>query len=247
MMNPMKTIGLIGGLSWESTSEYYSYINRFVKEKLGGLHSAKCLLHSFDFQEIVELQHNGDWEQATNLMINAAKTLELGGADMIVICTNTMHKMVPEMTNAVNIPLLHIVDAVAEKIKEQKMTTVGLLGTKFTMEQPFYKEYLGKHGIEVIIPNEEDRKIVHDVIYQELCKGEFKKDSKDRYLQIINRLYNQGAEGMILGCTEIPLLINQEDTSVPLFDSTLLHAKAAVDFAFKENSPAAGPNEQLIR
>ncbi|MFL6561043.1 MAG: aspartate/glutamate racemase family protein, partial [Bacillus sp. (in: firmicutes)] len=178
-MNDMKTIGLIGGLSWESTSEYYSYINRFVKEKLGGLHSAKCLLHSFDFQEMVDLQHKGDWDQATNQMIHAAKTLENGGADMIVICTNTMHKMAPEVKNEVKIPLLHIVDAVAGKINEQSMTKVGLLGTKFTMEQPFYKEYLSKHGIEVIIPNEEDRKIVHDVIYNELCKGDFKEASKD--------------------------------------------------------------------
>lgn len=234
-MNDMKTIGLIGGLSWESTSEYYSYINRFVKEKLGGLHSAKCLLHSFDFQEMVDLQHKGDWDQATNQMIHAAKTLENGGADMIVICTNTMHKMAPEVKNEVKIPLLHIVDAVAEKINEQSMTKVGLLGTKFTMEQPFYKEYLSKHGIEVVIPNEEDRKIVHDVIYNELCKGVFKEDSKDKYLQIINRLYKQGAEGIILGCTEIPLLVKQEDTFVPLFDSTLLHAKAAVDFAFKKS------------
>lgn len=232
-MNDMKTIGLIGGLSWESTSEYYSYINRFVKEKLGGLHSAKCLLHSFDFQEMVDLQHKGDWDQATNQMINAAKTLENGGADMIVICTNTMHKMAPEVKNEVKIPLLHIVDAVAEKINEQSMTKVGLLGTKFTMEQPFYKEYLSKHGIEVVIPNEEDRKIVHDVIYNELCKGDFKEASKDKYIQIINRLYKQGAEGIILGCTEIPLLVKQEDTFVPLFDSTLLHAKATVDFAFK--------------
>jgi len=235
-MNDMKTIGLIGGLSWESTSEYYSYINRFVKEKLGGLHSAKCLLHSFDFQEMVDLQHNGDWDQATNHMINAAKTLENGGADMIVICTNTMHKMAPEIINEVKIPLLHIVDAVAEKINEQGMRKVGLLGTKFTMEQPFYKEYLSKHGIEVVIPNEEDRKIVHDVIYNELCKGDFKEASKDKYIQIINRLYKQGAEGIILGCTEIPLLVKQEDTFVPLFDSTLLHAKAAVDFAFRNSS-----------
>ena len=235
-MNDMKTIGLIGGLSWESTSEYYSYINRFVKEKLGGLHSAKCLLNSFDFQEMVDLQHNGDWDQATNHMINAAKTLENGGADMIVICTNTMHKMAPEIINEVKIPLLHIVDAVAEKINEQGMRKVGLLGTKFTMEQPFYKEYLSKHGIEVVIPNEEDRKIVHDVIYNELCKGDFKEASKDKYIQIINRLYKQGAEGIILGCTEIPLLVKQEDTFVPLFDSTLLHAKAAVDFAFRNSS-----------
>lgn len=237
----MKTIGLIGGLSWESTSEYYSYINRFVKEKLGGLHSAKCLLHSFDFQEMVDLQHNGDWDQATNHMINAAKMLENGGADMIVICTNTMHKMAPEVKSEVKIPLLHIVDAVAEKINEQNMTKVGLLGTKFTMEQPFYKEYLSNHGIDVVIPNEEDRKIVHDVIYNELCKGEFNEASKNKYIQIINRLYKQGAEGIILGCTEIPLLVNQEDTFVPLFDSTLLHAKAAVDFAFKKNSPITEP------
>jgi aspartate racemase len=224
----MKTIGLIGGLSWESTSEYYRIINQSIKEQLGGLHSAKCFLYSFDFQEIVDLQHNGEWELATKKMVEAALFLEKGGADMIVICTNTMHLMAEDIEKAVKIPLVHIVDSVASEIKLKNIKKVGLLGTKFTMEQSFYKDLLMKNNIKVVIPDEQDRTFVHDVIYNELCKGIISEESKDKYLEIIRRLIEEGAEGIILGCTEIPLLLNQADTTVPLFDSTHIHAKAAV-------------------
>ncbi|WP_096155324.1 MULTISPECIES: aspartate/glutamate racemase family protein [Bacillus] len=230
----MKTIGLIGGLSWESTSEYYRYINEMVKRQKGGLHSAKIVMYSFNFEEMVELQHSGKWDIATKRMIEAGKTLQNGGVDIIVICTNTMHICADEMRENLDIPLLHIVDTVAEKIEEQKITKVGLLGTKFTMEQPFYKELLKKQGIEVVVPNEDDRQVVHDVIYEELCKGKVKESSKEKYLTIIEKLQQEGAGGIILGCTEIPLLIQQKDTSVPLFDTTYIHAVAAVEFALKE-------------
>lgn len=231
----MKTIGLIGGLSWESTADYYRYINTYVKEELGGLHSSKCLLYSFDFEEIVNLQQSGNWKKATSCMVDAAKTLENGGADVLIICTNTMHKMAGKVQESVTIPIIHIADAAAEKVKEQGLKTVGLLGTNYTMTQDFYKERLAKHGIDVIIPSEEDRKFIHDVIFNELCKGEYKSESREGYLQVINRLYQQGAEGVVLGCTEIPLLIKQTDTTIPLFDTTLIHAEAAVKFAL-ENS-----------
>ncbi|MED4017514.1 aspartate/glutamate racemase family protein [Sutcliffiella cohnii] len=229
----MKTIGLIGGLSWESTAEYYRIINETVKEQLGKLHSAKVLLHSFDFEEIVQLQHNGQWDKATQKMIEAGKTLENGGADFVVICTNTMHIMSEEMTDNLNIPLLHIVDCFGANIQKEKIKKVGLLGTKFTMEQPFYRDLLNEKGIEVIIPDEEERHIVHDIIYHELCKGIIKEESKDMYLSIIHSLKENGAEGVILGCTEIPLLIQQSDTPVPLFDSTAIHAIAAAKEALK--------------
>ena len=229
----MKTIGLIGGLSWESTAEYYRIINETVKEQLGKLHSAKVLLHSFDFEEIVQLQHNGQWDKATQKMIAAGKTLENGGADFVVICTNTMHIMSEEMTDNLNIPLLHIVDCVGANIQKEKIKKVGLLGTKFTMEQPFYRDLLNEKGIEVIIPDEEERQIVHDIIYHELCKGIIKEESKDMYLSIIHSLKENGAEGVILGCTEIPLLVQQSDTPVPLFDSTALHAIDAAKEALK--------------
>lgn len=229
----MKTLGLIGGLSWESSTEYYRYINTFVKEELGGLNSAKCLMHSFNFAEIVEMQHNGEWEKATQAMVDAAKKLEGGGADAIVICTNTMHKMAEDLEKNVVIPLIHIADATAAKIKEQGLDAVGLLGTNFTMEQDFYKERLKKHGIDVVVPDGEDRKIVHNVIYEELCQGVVKESSKKAYLEILSRLADKGAQGVVLGCTEIPLLINQNDTSMPLFDTTYLHSKAAAEFAMK--------------
>ncbi|MGY3718341.1 aspartate/glutamate racemase family protein [Sutcliffiella cohnii] len=229
----MKTIGLIGGLSWESTAEYYRIINETVKEQLGKLHSAKVLLHSFDFEEIVQLQHNGQWDKATQKMIAAGKTLENGGADFVVICTNTMHIMSEEMKDNLNIPLLHIVDCVGAKIQKEKIKKVGLLGTKFTTEQPFYRDLLNEKGIEVIIPDEEERQIVHDIIYHELCKGIIKEESKDMYLSIIHSLKENGAEGVILGCTEIPLLVQQSDIPVPLFDSTAIHAIAAAKEALK--------------
>lgn len=227
----MKTIGLIGGLSWESTSVYYSYINRFVQERLGGINSARCVMYSFNFEEVAALQKAGEWAKLTDEMIHAAKTLENSGADMIVICTNTMHKMVDEMKGALSIPIIHIVDCVVESIKERGLSKVGLLGTMFTMEQPFYREILEKNGIEVIIPNEADREIIHSVIYGELCKGEIKDASKQAYLDIIERLHSNGAEGAILGCTEIPLLIQQGDTSIPVFDTTYLHSKKVAELA----------------
>ena len=231
----MKTIGLIGGLSWESTSEYYRYINEMVKQQKGGLHSAKIVMYSFDFEEMVDLQHSGKWDVATDRMVEAGSTLQHAGADIIVICTNTMHICADEMREVLNIPLLHIVDTVAEKIEEQEITKVGLLGTKFTMEQPFYKELLKMRGIEVVIPNEDDRQIVHDVIYNELCKGEVKDCSRKKYVEIIEKLKKEGAGGIILGCTEIPLLLEQKDTDVPLFDTSYIHAVAAAEFSLEED------------
>ncbi|TMW73924.1 aspartate/glutamate racemase family protein [Alteribacter natronophilus] len=229
----MKTVGLIGGLSWESSAEYYRYINMFVKEERGGLNSAKCLMHSFNFAEIVEMQHNGEWEKATQAMLEAAKTLERSGAEAIVICTNTMHKMAEVIEGNVEIPLIHIADATAVKIKEQRLDTVGLIGTNFTMEQDFYKERLKKHGIDVVVPDERDRQAVHNVIYEELCQGVIKESSKNAYLTILSRLAEKGAQGVVLGCTEIPLLINQKDTSLPLFDTTYIHSNAVAEFALK--------------
>lgn len=231
----MKTIGLIGGMSWESTSVYYSYINRFVQEKLGGLHSARCLLYSFDFEEIAALQRSGNWEKATEKMIKAAKFLENGGADCIVICTNTMHLMAEDLQKACSIPVIHIVECIVEEIKKQGINSVGLLGTRFTMEQPFYKKILEANGIEVLIPEEGDRKKVHDVIFEELCRGDFKVESKAAYLDIIQRLEVRGAQGIILGCTEIPLLISQEECRLPLFDTTFIHASKAVRFALSHS------------
>ncbi|WP_400245388.1 aspartate/glutamate racemase family protein [Niallia sp. JL1B1071] len=227
----MKTIGLIGGLSWESTADYYRYINTFVKEQMRGLHSAKCLLYSFDFEEIVALQKAGHWEKATELMVNAAKTLEAGGADLLLICTNTMHKMAKEVQASVSIPLLHIAEVTGNEAKEAGLKKVGLLGTMFTMEHSFYKEALLHQGIETIVPEKEDRKAVHRIIFDELCKGIILPESKEIYMGIMEKLLANGAEGIILGCTEIPLLIKQEDSAIPLFDTTFLHAKAAVSYA----------------
>ena len=228
----MKTIGLIGGMSWESSLEYYRIINETVKEKLGGLHSADCIMYSFDFQVIEKLQHKGDWEGLTGLMIEAARKLERGGAEMIVICTNTMHKMADAVQNSVSLPLLHIADVTAEEIKSKKMTTVGLLGTRFTMEEDFYRERLKrKHGFEVIIPDERERETIHSILYNELCLGEIKDMSKETFRRIIDNLSQRGAEGVILGCTEIPLLVEQKDYEVTLFDTTAIHARAAVEFA----------------
>jgi aspartate racemase len=231
----MKTIGLIGGMSWKSSLEYYRIINETVKEKLGELHSAKCILYSIDFEEIERLQHEGEWGELTKLMIDAAQKLKGAGAEFIVICTNTMHKMVGETQNNVNIPILHIADATAEKIVKKGLRKVGLLGTKFTMEQDFYKKRLKeKYNIEVIIPADNERKVIHDVIYDELCRGIIRQSSKERFKKIIKNLITNGAEGVILGCTEIPLLIKEEDVEVPLFDTTTIHAKSAVEFALKE-------------
>jgi aspartate racemase len=231
----MKTIGLIGGMSWESSLEYYRVINETVKEKLGGFHSAKSIMYSVDFEEVEKLQHQGKWEEATRLMIDAAARIEKAGADFIVICTNTMHKMAGEVQKSIKIPLLHIADVTAEKIKAQGLKKIGLLGTKFTMEEDFYKGRLQeKYGLEVIIPDEEERQVIHQILYDELCLGEIKRLSKDKFQKIIGHLVAKGAEGIILGCTEIPLLVEQEDYDIPLFDTTRIHAKAAVEYALGE-------------
>lgn len=230
----MKTIGLIGGMSWESSLEYYRIINETVKNKLGGFHSAKSLMYSVDFQEIEELQHQGKWEDATRLMIDAAQRVERGGADFLVICTNTMHLMAEDVERSVHIPLLHIADVTASKIKEKGQRVVGLLGTRFTMEQDFYKARLkDKHGIDVLIPEEEERIAIHTILYDELCLGSIKTESKERFKTIIANLESRGAEGIILGCTEIPLIVKQEDYAIFLYDTTTLHAEAAVDFALQ--------------
>lgn len=231
----MKTIGLIGGMSWESTLEYYRIINETIKEKLNKLHSAKIIMYSVDFEEIELLQHKGKWDELGKIMAEIAKTLERAGADFIVICTNTMHKVAQEVEKSVRIPLLHIVDVTAEKIKAQGLKKVALLGTKFTMEDNFYRDRLKKHGIEAIIPEEEERQIVHDVIFKELCLGEIKESSKEKFKKIIDNLAKKGAEGVILGCTEIPLLIKQEDVGLPIFDTTEIHAKAAVERAIQRS------------
>jgi aspartate racemase len=225
----MKIIGLIGGMSWESSLEYYRIINEGVKEKLGGLHSAKSLMYSVDFEEIERLQRLGNWPAATQIMIDAAQRLERGGADFVVICTNTMHKMTAEVRQNINIPLLHIADATAQKIKEAGYKKIGLLGTKFTMEEDFYKGRLAQnYGLEVIVPDDAERQIVHDVIYKELCRGIVRPES------ILGNLSKNGAEAVILGCTEITLLVKQEDVVVPLFDTTIIHAQAAVDYSLSD-------------
>jgi len=230
----MKIIGLIGGMSWESSAEYYRIINEKIKEKLGGLHSAKTLMYSVDFEEIERLQHQGKWQELTEIMIDAAKRLENDGADFIVICTNTMHKMADEIQENVKIPLLNIADATAEKVKNKGIKKVGLLGTKFTMEENFYKgRLIDRYGLQVLIPNENDRQIVHDVIYKELCLGIVNPESKEKFVEIIRNLVSDGAEAVILGCTEIPLLIKQDDVEIPIFDTTRIHAEAAVELSIK--------------
>ena len=228
----MKVIGLLGGMSWESSLEYYRIINETVKERLGGLHSAKCILYSVDFEEIELLQHKGKWDELTKIMIESAQNLEKAGANMVLICTNTMHKMANEVQNAIQIPLLHIADAAAEKVKEKNLKKVGLLGTKYTMEQDFYKGRIKeKYNIDVIIPDTDEREDVHNVIFNELCLGQIKDESREKYKKIIKNLAKNGVEGIILGCTEIPLLINQKDFAIPIFDTTLIHSIAAVDYA----------------
>ena len=228
----MKTIGLIGGMSWESSLEYYKIVNETVKEKLGGLHSCKCLMYSVDFGVIEALQHQNKWDELTKLMIEAAQNLKHGGADFIVICTNTMHKMAPEIETATGLNVLHIADVTGAAISKDQIQKVGLLGTRFTMEGDFYKKRLkDNYDIEVIIPEDADRQIIHDIIYNELCLGLIKDDSRQKYINIINKLCANGAEGIILGCTEIPLLIKQSDVLIPVYDTTKIHAESAVDFA----------------
>ncbi|TEA78001.1 aspartate/glutamate racemase family protein [Allopusillimonas ginsengisoli] len=228
----MKTIGLLGGMSWESTADYYREINQGVARALGGLHSAELVMYSVDFEPIEKLQHQGDWEGAGRILTDAARRVQAAGADFLVLCTNTMHKLADDITGSVDIPLLHIADATAKELTSHGVGTVGLLGTAFTMEQDFYRGRLEtQFGLTVIVPDVADRKIVHDIIYRELCLGSVEAGSRAEYLRIISGLAAQGAQAVILGCTEIGLLVSQKDTDVPLFDTTRIHARHAVSMA----------------
>ena len=229
----LKTIGLIGGMSWESTVTYYKIINEVIKEKLSGLHSAKCVLYSVDFQEIEECQASGNWEKSGEILGEAAYNLEKAGADFIVICTNTMHKVVNQIKEKISIPILHIAEMTAEKILEKGLKNIALLGTKYTMEQDFYKSKLIEKGINVIIPDKNNIEIINEVIYDELCLGTINSDSKKKFLEIVDKLRSKGAEGIILGCTEIGLLIKNADTDVPLFDTAIIHAEQAAIYSIK--------------
>jgi aspartate racemase len=228
----MKTIGLLGGMSWESTLGYYRAINEGIKKTLGGLHSAKIAMYSVDFAPIEKLQHTGDWEGTAKILSEAAQRIQAAGADFLLICTNTMHKVAPQIEAAIQIPLLHIADATAEILVKGGIKSVGLLGTAFTMEQEFYKgRLINNYGLQVLVPNEDDRQIVHRIIYQELCLGKIESNSKAEYLRIIDTLAAQGAEAVILGCTEIGMLVDQTDTNVRLLDTTAIHAEKAVQYA----------------
>ena len=229
----MKTIGLIGGMSWESTSEYYRILNEEIKSRLGGLHSAKCLINSVDFEEIERFQSNGDWDGAGEVLGNAAYSLQKGGADFIIICTNTMHKVVEKIKENINIPVLHIADTTAKEIKRKGIQTIGLLGTKYTMEQDFYKSRIEENNIKVIVQVEKNREKLNEIIYTELCLGKITSQSREYYKRVIEELVQKGAQGIILGCTEIGLLIKQEDVLVPIFDTTFIHAMEAVNVALE--------------
>ena len=226
----MKTIGLIGGMSWESTATYYQLINQGIKESLGGLHSARLILVSLDFAEVEALQSIGDWQSAAQLLIRASHALEAAGADAVMICTNTMHKVSQEIETHISIPLLHIADATAAALIQDSVHKVGLLGTAFTMEQTFYSSRIQAHGIDVVTPNDDDRVLVHKVIYQELCLGRVIDASKQAYIDVIDSLADCGVEAIVLACTEIGLLVQQADTRVALYDTTEIHAQAAVKF-----------------
>jgi aspartate racemase len=227
----MKTIGLIGGMSWESSALYYRQINEAVKQRLGGLHSAKLLLYSVDFHTIEALQHAGDWNGAGEMLADCARTLEAAGADFLVLCTNTMHIVAPAITSAVSIPLLHIADPTAQAIRQAGYNKIGLLGTRFTMEQDFYVDHLVHQGLQVLLPAQTDRDTVHRIIFEELCLGKTLEASRQHYRRIMAKLVSDGAQAIILGCTEITLLVNAQDASVPLFDTTALHANAAAERA----------------
>ncbi len=228
----MKTIGLLGGMSWESTVLYYQLINEGVRKQLGGLHSAKILMHSVDFAEIEQFQVNGEWHQAGEQLAAAAAGLEQAGAEMVLLCTNLMHKVAPQIEAEIDVPFLHIADAAGHAIKAQGLNKIGLLGTRYTMEEDFYRQRLqDKYGLDVVIPDQADRDYVHRVIFSELCLGKFTQESRQKYLAIIDKLRQQGAQGVILGCTEIPLLIQQEDTDLPLFNTAALHAEYALEYS----------------
>jgi aspartate racemase len=230
----MKTIGLLGGMSWESTATYYRLLNEAVRDRLGGLHSAELVLYSVDFEPLEQMQHRGDWDGAASTLAAAASRVEAAGADFLVLCTNTMHKVAPEIERAIGIPLLHIADATAQEIKEAGIGKVGLLGTRFTMEQEFYRGRLGeRHGIEVLVPGDRERETVHRVIYDELCVGAIRDASRAKYKKIIDGLASRGAEAVVLGCTEIALLVRPGDSPIPVFDTTEAHARRAIAWALE--------------
>jgi aspartate racemase len=237
----MMRIGLIGGMSWESSAAYYRLLNELVRERLGGLHSAECLLLSVDFAEVEQLQVTGRWEEAGRLLAAAARDLEAGGAELLLLCTNTMHKVADAVAAAVSVPLLHLADTTAEAVRAAGVPEVGLLGTAFTMEQPFYRDRLAGHGLSVRVPPAEDRALVHRVIYEELCLGVVREPSRAAYQEVIARLVDRGAEGIVLGCTEIELLIGQEHSPVPVFPTTRLHAEAAVGLALSPRARRTAP------
>ena len=238
----MRTIGLIGGMSWESSIEYYRLVNELVRERLGALHSAECVMYSVDFAEIEAMQSDGRWDDAARRLAEVARRLEAAGAELLVLCTNTMHKVATEVEQAVSLPLLHIGDTTARAVRGAGVRRVGLLGTAFTMEQAFYRDRLTSHGLEVVVPESEDREVVHRVIYDELCLGVVREESRAAYQAVIGRLVDRGAEGVILGCTEVELLIGQQHVTVPVFPTTRLHAEAAVAVALGQGpSPTALP------
>jgi len=231
----MKTIGLLGGMSWESTAEYYRIINEETQRRLGGVHSARCVVYSLDFAELERAQHAGDWGAATRLVVEGTRALERAGAQLLLICSNTMHKVADAVEKAVQVPLLHIADATARAVRRKGLSRVGLLGTRFTMEEDFYRRRLeDEHGIQVLIPNTAERELVHGVIYRELVIGRIRDESREQFLQIISSLVDRGAQGVVLGCTEIGLLVKQKDAPVPLFDTTEIHALWAVDMALEQ-------------
>lgn len=229
----MKKIGLLGGMSWESSLEYYRILNETVKIELGATHSADCLMYSFDFHKVEELQHKGDWKTLTQLMVDEAENLKKAGAECIVICTNTMHLMAPDIEKKTDLRVIHIADVTGDEILKRRIDKILLLGTRFTMEGNFYKDRLENKGIEVLIPEEADRQIIHDIIYKELILGKLKPESKQAYIQIINKMMKKGVRGVVLGCTEIPLLIQNGDVPIEIFDTTDIHARAAVAYAIK--------------
>ncbi|MDD9959720.1 MAG: aspartate/glutamate racemase family protein [Gammaproteobacteria bacterium] len=232
----MKTIGMLGGMSWESTVSYYQALNEGVKQALGGLHSAKIVMHSVDFDEIEKLQHADNWDATAEILKQSALSVEAGGADFLIICTNTMHLVAAQIEAAINIPVLHIADATAQQLIDDGISKVGLLGTAFTMEKSFYKDRLTeKFAIEVVVPDEDQRALVHKVIYEELCLGKINEGSRTAYLEIIQQLHQRGAQAVILGCTEIALLVSQQDTNIPLYDTTAIHAAQAVRFALAQD------------
>ncbi len=229
----MRVIGLLGGMSWESSAEYYRLINQGVRARLGGLHSARLLMWSFDFADIEALQAADRWDDAATLMIDAAHRLERGGAELLVICTNTMHLLAPQIEAAIDIPLLHIADPTAERVRSQNLVRVGLLGTAFTMERDFYKSRLAAAGLDTLVPDAHDRALVHRVIYDELVQGRIEPESREKFRGVIARLIGRGAQAIVLGCTELMLLVQPGDSAVPLFDTTALHVEAAVDWSLK--------------